>query len=163
MNTAQKKAQTIAQQIAQEPLEILKNAREQVSGTNIQEPIKPEPQPEEQKKAFELQDKMMSARRMEAYQRELIDIRKEEVFKDLQRRISLGEDIPLENYTELTMEQKQVLKAQMEAVAARGKTIQPEAFQEPAARKGRRLFNFGKKQEVKRQQTRVENIVPPSG
>ena len=102
---------------------------------------------------------------MEAFQRELADIRKGELFKDLQRRIAQGEEISLQDYPELSLEQKQVLKAQMEAVKAQmlnAKNTNDKLLQEPAAKKGRRLFNFGKKQEVKRQQTRVENVVPPS-
>jgi len=157
-------AQKIAKQIAQEPLEILKTAREQVAGNRNEESgIGDEPKaPDHQ---GELQDKIKSSRRMEAYQRELTDIRKEELFKDLQRRIAQGEEIPLENYPELTMEQKQVLNAQKEAVKNRNEKsgMRNAELREPAPRKSRRLFNFGKKREVKRQQTRVESIVPPSG
>ena len=144
---------------------MLKAAKEQVTGS---EAPKEEGGSEKQKivnQQDQLQDKMKSSRLMEAYQRELTDIQKEELFKDLQRRIAQGEEIPLENYPGLSIEQKQVLKAQMEAVAARkvGSGMQNAQLQEPTTRKSRRLFNFGKKQEVKRQQTRVENIVPPSG
>ena len=157
-------AQKIAKQLAQEPLEILKTAREQVVGNRSEESgIREEPKaPDFQSK---LQDKIKSSRRMEAYQRELTDIRKEELFKDLQRRIAQGEEIPLENYPELTMEQKQVLNAQKEAVKNRNEKsgMRNAELREPAPRKSRRLFNFGKKREVKRQQTRVESIVPPSG
>ena len=102
---------------------------------------------------------------MEAFQRELADIRKGELFKDLQRRIAQGEEISLQDYPELSLEQKQVLKAQIEAVKARDSKFQisDSNLVEPVAKKGRQLFNFGKKQEVKRQQQRVENIIPPSG
>ena len=157
-------AQKIAKQLAQEPLEILKTAREQVVGNRSEESrIREEPKaPDFQSK---LQDKIKSSRKMEAFQRELADIRKGELFKDLQRRIAQGEEISLQDYPELSLEQKQVLKAQMEAVKAQmlnAKNTNDKLLQEPAAKKGRRLFNFGKKQEVKRQQTRVENVVPPS-
>lgn len=156
-------AQKIAKQIAQEPLELLRTASDQVSGNQI--PRQEEGQKEQKGESFqtELQDKSKASRLMEAYQRELIDIRREDLFKDLQRRISQGEEIPLENYVELSIEQKQVLKAQMEAVKNKPLAINHQPLVEPAAKKGRRLFNFGKKTEVKRQQTRVENIVPPSG
>ena len=157
-------AQKIAKQLAQEPLEILKTAREQVVGNRSEESrIREEPKaPDFQSK---LQDKIKSSRKMEAFQRELADIRKGELFKDLQRRIAQGEEISLQDYPELSLEQKQVLKAQMEAVKNQRLAIshKPLELIEPAAKKGRRLFNFGKKQEVKRQQTRVENVVPPSG
>ena len=158
-------AQKIAKQLVQEPLEILKTAKEQVVENQSEESgIREEPKaPDFQSK---LQDKIKSSRRMEAFQRELADIRKGELFKDLQRRIAQGEEISLQDYPELSLEQKQVLKAQMEAVKAQmlnAKNSNDKLLQEPAAKKGRRLFNFGKKQEVKRQQTRVENVVPPSG
>jgi hypothetical protein len=109
---------------------------------------------------------MKNSRRMEALNRELDDIHKQEKFSDLQKRISEGEEISLEEYPELSMEQKQVLKAQMEAVknqiAAQNNQGQ-NALIEPATHKGRQLFNFGKKQAMKNEQTRVEKPVPPSG
>lgn len=156
----------IIKQIAQEPLEILKTARSQVSGEKQvlpQEEIRKEAKAEDS--GSQIQDKMKSTRLVEAYQRELTDIQKEELFKDLQRRIAQGEEIPLEDYPGLSLEQRQVLKAQMEAVKIRNAEsgMQNVELQEPVAKKSRRLFNFGKKQEVKRQQTRVERIVPPSG
>ncbi len=157
-------AQKIAKQLVQEPLEILKTAKEQVVENQSEESgIREEPKaPDFQS---EIQDKMKSSRRMEAFQRELGDIKREKLFKELQRRISQGEEISLQDYPELSLEQKQVLKAQTEAVKNRDSRFQiPDSnLVEPVAKKGRRLFNFGKKQEVKRQQQRVENIVPPSG
>lgn len=158
-------AQQIAKQIAQEPLEILKNVRDRVSGDQIPRQGEREKDIKTENYQTELQDKAKSSRLVEAYQRELDDIRRENLFKDLQRKISQGEETPLEDYPELSLEQKQVLKAQMEAVAKRttANSQQTTTLVEPAAKKGRRLFNFGKKTEVKRQQTRVENIVPPSG
>jgi len=171
MNTAQTTknlAQKIATQMAQEPLEILKTARGQVAGEQTPQDPSQSGQSEnkpELKYQQELQDKAKSGRRMEALDRELKDIERERIFKELQRRIAQGEEIPLEDYPGLSLEQKQVLKAQMEAVKTRSAKsgIQNAELQEPVAKKGRQLFNFGKKQEVKRQQTRVERIVPPSG
>ncbi len=168
MNTAQTTknlAQKIAKQIAQEPFEILKESKEQITGTEVPG----EKEISENKQKFdmakeELNDKAKSSRRMEAYQRELTDIQKDELFKDLQRRIAQGGEIPIGDYPGLSLEQKQVLKAQMEAVKNRGlQNVADIPLAQPAAKRGRRLFNFGRKQEVKRQQQRVENIVPPSG
>jgi len=167
MNTAQTTknlAQKIARQIAQEPLEVLKDVGEQTSV--VRAPEKQE-QPEKTK---EPQDdpieKARMVRRMEAYQRELEDIRKQDKFGELQRRISQGEEIPLEDYPELTVEQKQVLRAQMEAVRNQIRSANhsnDNQLTEPAAKKGRRFFNFGKKTAMKREQTHVEKPAPPSG
>lgn len=171
-NSAKSLAQQIAKQMAREPLEILKDAKEQTTGQELSG--QPENQqskaPDDQTKLIqhqnELQDKMKSTRRMEALNRELDDIHKQEKFSDLQKRISEGEEISLEEYPELSMEQKQVLKAQMEAVRNQieaQKAQNQNVLIEPAAHKGRQLFNFGKKQSMKNEQTRVEKPVPPSG
>lgn len=171
-NSAKSLAKQIAKQMAREPLEILKDAREQTTGQELSgQPDNPYPStPDNQKQPVEhqnkLQDQMKNSRRMEALNRELDDIHKQERFSDLQKRISEGEGIPLEEYPELSMEQKQVLNAQMEAVknqiAAQNSQSQGGLI-EPAAHKGRQLFNFGKKQAMKNEQTRVEKPVPPSG
>ena len=73
-------AQKIAKQLAQEPLEILKTAKEQVVENQSEESgIREEPKaPDFQS---EIQDKMKSSRRMEAFQRELGDIKREKLFK----------------------------------------------------------------------------------
>ena len=169
--SAKSLAQQIAKQMAREPLEILKSAGGQVNGESFPSNENP-PQRQEtsdQKKLEghqnELQDKMKSTRRMEALNRELSDIQKQDLFSDLQRKISEGTEVPLEDYPELSMEQRQVLKAQMEAKKIQDSRIknQESGLVEPAVKKGRQLFNFGKKTAVRREQTHVEKPVPPSG
>jgi len=164
-------AQKIAKQIAQEPLEVLKDVREQVAPQEIS-PQNPQPSQnnENQNKALEeqqkIQDKMKSGRRMEALNRELSDIHKQDLFKDLQAKISQGIEVPLEDYSELSMEQKQVLKAQMEAVrmSKRQNVQTSRQLEVPAIHsKPSRRFGAGQKQEAEKQQTRVEKPVPPSG
>lgn len=172
--SAKSLAQQIARQMAQEPLEVLKNASSQVTG--IEAPRSPEsaspPQNQEDQSKLvhyqqELQDKMKSSRLMEALERELGDIHKQDLFKDLQAKIAEGIEVPLEDYSELTMEQKQVLKAQMEAVAYQ-KAQQEYAESQTggslfgSSKKGRKMGG-GQKQEAEKQQTRVEKPVPPSG
>ncbi len=172
-SSAKKMAQAVAKQIAQEPLEILKTASSQISGETLkpQENYSPTQNQDSQAKLIrnqaELQDKIKSSRRMEAFQRELDDIRKQDVFRDLQEKISQGFEIPLTDYPELSMEQKQVLKAQMEAVR-----FQKQQAEYAEAQGGGRLFGSAKKgrkmggsqkQEAEKQQTRVEKPVPPSG
>lgn len=173
-NDTAKSAKTLAQQIAkqaaQEPIEILKEVKEQTLGQeSSSEPVNQAGRHEETQKQVEEQreinDKLKSGRRMEALNRELADIQKQDLFKALQARIAQGEEIPLEDYPELSIEQKQVLNAQMQAVRmSRRQDVQTSRqLIEPATRKGRQLFNFGKKTQVQREQTHVEKPVPPSG
>jgi hypothetical protein len=166
-------AQKIARQMAQEPLEVLKDVREQVAPQEIS-PQNPQPAQnnESQNKTMvdqqKTQDKMKSGRRMEALETELKDIRKQDLFKDLQGKISQGIEVPLEDYSELSMEQKQVLKAQMEAVKQQklnakysSEKSAPAIVSKPSRRFGAQMR--GQKAEAEKQQTRVEKPVPPSG
>lgn len=162
-------AQNIAHQIAQEPIEILKEAGNQIMGepqidsTDNQNPK----QTDTQTVRKEFEAKRFADRRMQALQNEIGDIRKQEIFKDLQAKISQGEMVPLEDYPELSMEQKQVLKAQMEAVKTQMINAEytnnkysevPTVHSKPSRR-----FGAGQKQEAEKAQTRVEKPVPPSG
>ncbi|MCX6704410.1 MAG: hypothetical protein NTZ07_03095 [Candidatus Woesebacteria bacterium] len=172
--TARDLAQKIARQMVEEPLEVVKNAGSQVAGSeqvaNRQEVRPLENQnPEGQAKMIqhqnELLDKAKSGRRMEALNQEIKDIHKQDLFKDLQNKIAQGMEVPVADYTELSMEQKQVLKAQMEAVraqAAKQQTAGQKILEIPRSKRGRR-FGQTQKQEAERQQTRVEKPVPPSG
>lgn len=169
--TTKSLAQKIAKQMAQEPLELLKSARSQVTGE--QEPRQQDSQParpndEVMHEQLKAQDVAKSSRLIEAYQRELEDVRKQNLLKDLQKRIAEGEEIPLEDYPELSLEHKQVLKAQMEAVRIRMLNAQnsnaKSSFIEVVSKKGRQMMRaMGKKTAMKREQTHVEKPVPPSG
>jgi len=169
MSTAKNLAQQIAKQAVREPLEILKDVKEQTSGEVLNPSKSPEDQNESQKKIAtdqkELGDKMKSGRRMEALQREIDDIRKQNIFKDLQRRISEGEEVPLEEYPELSLEQKQVLMAQMEAVKNQKAAANENVLKEVPTihSKPSRRFGAGQKQQAEKERTRVERPVPPSG
>jgi hypothetical protein len=163
-------AQRIAKQMAREPLEVLKNAEEQVVNPEAPAEVSPQNQNENQQKALEnqqkTQDKMKSTRRMEALETELKDIHKQDLFKDLQGKIAQGTSIPLEDYPDLSMEQKQVLKAQMEAVKYQREQAtyvqSQEGFNTPVSKRGRR-FGTTRKEEALKEQTHVEKPVPPSG
>lgn len=164
-------AQKVARQMAQEPLEILKDAKGQVADAETPKPQENSSQnPDTQVKMIqnqnELQDKAKSGRRMEALNQELKDIRKQDLFKDLQGKISQGIEVPVADYTELSMEQKQVLKAQTEAYQNQKSKMEnqntyvgvPAIHSKPSRR-----FGAGQKHEAERQQTRVEKPIPPSG
>ncbi|MFI5241170.1 MAG: hypothetical protein ACHQUA_01920 [Microgenomates group bacterium] len=168
--SAKSLAQSIAKQMAREPLEILKSVPRQVTGSENLSPIEDisggtAPMSSQQKEIQDANEKMKSGRRMEALDRELKDISRERMFKELQKKISEGQDVYLEEYPELSMEQKQVLNAQIEAVKAQIAHQQNTqgGVIEPSSKKGRRMFNFGKKQQAQKQQTRVEKPMSPSG
>lgn len=174
--TAQNLAQQIAKQMAQEPLEILKEARQQTTGgefTGQPDNFLSNPfggqadQIEQQKKNIEEQneaaDKMKSSRLMEALKREIADIHKQNVFKDLQDRINQGEEVPLEDYPELSMDYKQVLKAQMEAVKNRmlnAKYANQDSG--PLFGSSKPDRRMGQKQTAQKEQTRTEKPVQNS-
>lgn len=142
MNTAQpvkNLAQTIAKQIAQEPWEILKQAGRQVTESGPAEnPQEVSQQSEENESLLSERDKIRAQRLMQALQTELDEIKKKK-------------------------KQEKILKAQQEqAIREEEKKLAPPLV-EPAVKKGRRLFSFGKKTQMQRQQTQTERPLPPSG
>ena len=178
MNTAKQVGQSardltqkIARQMAQEPFEVVKTAEEQVISPEVITPNENSNNENQQKTLVnqqKLQDKMMASRRMEALNRELKDIHKQDLFKDLQNKIAQGVEVPLEDYSELSLEQKQVLKAQMEAVKNQKRQMayneSQKGFPLVSSKPSRRFgADRSRKAEAERQQTRVEKPVPPSG
>lgn len=174
MNTTAQVKQQIqksAQQMADEPLELLRSAARQVmgaetpssnNGSEQQEQPRPDGIPQEEidrKKQVAEQD----GRHLEALESELKDIRRQKIYMDLMKRIENGEDIPLESFTELSYEQREVLKAQQEAYKNRNLNAPTNQLIEPVAAKGRRMMGGGQKQSAQKQTTRVEKPVPPSG
>ncbi len=140
MNTAQPAknlAQTIAKQIAQEPWEILKQAEGQITGVGEQVQQQEMPVQQEENDNSE-RDKVRSQRLMQALQTELDEIKKKK-------------------------QQEKVLKLQQEQMVQEQQKNAAPPLVEPASRKGRRLFNFGKKTQMQRQQTQTERPLPPSG
>lgn len=178
MNTTAQVKQAIkksAQQMANEPLELLKNAARQVTGetaensnaknTNdkfISENQNSEMPNDEQK--YKQQVAEQDGRHLEALESELKDIRRQKLFNEIMRRIREGEDVPLEEFVELSYEQKDVLKAQIEAVkkANSQQLTANSQIDMPQAKRGRKMGG-GQKGAAKKEETRVEKPVPPSG
>ena len=161
-------ARNIARKVAEEPMEILKEAGEQITGQNIsgEGNEMPAVQPEKDTSYESGRDEERSQRLFGALQKEIEDIRKQDLFGDLQAKISQGIEVPLDDYKELSMEQKQVLMAQMEAVRNRQKQAsdQGNINNVPAIHsKPSRRFGAGQKHEAEKQQTRIEKPIPPSG
>ena len=175
MNTAAQVKQTIkksAQQTVQEPLEILKTAKAQVSGKEIpQQPTgdnlaqSPGGVASQQTEQIQKEVAVSDNRNLEALQNEMMEIRRQKLFNSLLARIQRGEDVPIEEFQELSHEQRDVLKAQLEAYKKRvSQAPTKKPLVEPSAKTGRGLAGFGKrKTKVERQQTRVEMPLPPSG
>jgi hypothetical protein len=161
-------ARNIARKVAEEPMEILKEAGEQITGQNIsgESNEMPAVQTEKDSSYESGRDDERSQRLFGALQKEIEDIRKQDLFGDLQAKISQGIEVPLDDYKELSMEQKQVLMAQMEAVRNRQKQASDKGLVNnvPAIHsKPSRRFGAGQKHEAEKQQTRIEKPIPPSG
>jgi len=166
----------MAQTLVQEPSEILKTAAGQILPTSEEKlPDKSNQSAsflnvsengfsEEDKKKQEQVD-MSRLRELEG---ELRQVRIEKTVRELQEKIANGEIVYLEEYPEIPVEQKQVLKAQMEAVAKRReeevKAQSGQAASEPSSRPSRRLFGFGgSKKHAEDLQKSRETRMPPSG
>lgn len=161
--TAKQQAINVAKIAARESNEVLKSAAEQLS---------PFPQTEKKEVNKQKLEDPERAPRVEGqknlsflneYKAELNEIRRDNLFKELQSKISEGESVPLENYiNELSYEQREVLKAQMEAIRVRIDTQntnqQKSGIREVVSKKGRQMFNKIKK----RNEQHVETRMPPS-
>ncbi len=161
-----------AQQMAQEPLELLKSAAKQITGVENLPNSNPKPQQEKSKeegdgvpqdeKNYKKQVAEQDGRHLQALESELKDIRRQKLFNELMKRIQNGEDVPLEEFSELSFEQKDVLKAQMQVVKARSSQNRLSTVDMPTSKKGRKMGG-GQKGAAKKEETRVEKPVPPSG
>ena len=164
-------AQKAARQIAGEPFEILKKGAAQISGleTKPQTNDGSEPKIAESLKVNQEEERLVKerdSRRLQALESEMLEIRRLRIVKELQERITSGEQVYLVNYPELSYEQRDVLKAQIAAVAARKlqEGVGKETLAEPKSKPSRRFLGFGVgKTQAQRQQTRVEKPLPPSG
>lgn len=177
MNTTAQVKQAIkksAQQMAQEPLELLKSAAKQITGVENLPNSNPKDQQEKSKEEeggvpqdeqnYKKQVAEQDGRHLQALESELKDIRRQKLFNELMKRIQSGEDIPLEEFSELSYEQKDVLKAQMEAFKKQQaiQASQSSGIPMPSSKQGRKMGG-GQKGAAKKEETRVEKPVPPSG
>ncbi len=104
--------------------------------------------------------------RLRELESEIKKVEMEKTVRELQEKIMAGEVVYLENYPGIPIEQKQVLKAQMEAVRQRledrQQVSQPKP--EPSTRPSRRFLGFGgSKKRVEDLQRSTETRMPPSG
>lgn len=172
-NTAKQVSQTagglaknVVKNTFEEPLEILKESGRQIAGIPSPDADQAAPKLQENNLAEgHANDEVRSNRLIGALQREIEDIKKQDLIKELQAKISRGDEVPLSDYNELTIEEKQVLKAHMEAYKVQKSQSENRHLQEvPVVRsKPNRRFGAGQKHEAEKQQTRVEKPIPPSG
>ncbi len=173
MNSAKTLALQAAKQAVQEPWEILGGAGKQIAG--VEQSIQPNSSPREHppgetpsisdEARLQEQDKIQSTRRIEALDRELREIERQRIFNELQRKIQGGQEIYLNDITELSYEQKDVLKAQIETIKAQKSQMQGSGPVQESAPKPSRRFAFGKgaKAQAQKEQTKTERPLPPSG
>lgn len=130
--SAKQIAINVAKQAARESNEFLKTAGQQVLATpesSREQESNPTRIPQEREAVVDRQQQApkKDLSFMNIYKNELEQIRQENLFKELQKRIAEGEEIPLEDFaTQLTSEQREVLKAQMEAVRVRKEAMKKE-------------------------------------
>ena len=175
--TSKQLAKDTARKIAGEPLEVLKQAGAQVVG---QESVSKTSDLNTQGAAGEINSQSQSnlpnaeevkkkdLGRIKELEEEAKRIRRDNLFNNLQARISAGEDISLENITELSWEEKQVLQAQIEAVKVRKLQQDAEAtgnIVESTARPSRKLGKAlkGMKAQLDKLTRKSEIRMPPSG
>lgn len=177
MNTTAQVKQAIkksAQQLRQEPLELLKSATKQITGAETtpwdEKPTEAAPMAQDSNEVpadeqkYKKQVAEQDGRRLQALESEILDISRQKLFSGLMSRIQAGEEIPLEEFTELSYEQRDVLKAQEEAVKKQKamQANQSQGLPDPGSKKGRKMGG-GQKGAAKKEETRVEKPVPPSG
>lgn len=116
----------------------------------------------------EERDKLRQAdlSRLRELESEIEKIRIEKTVRELQEKIMAGETVYLENYPDIPIEQKQVLKAQLEAVRQR-MMVEKQSQRptpEPSTKPSRRFFGFGgSKKHAEDLQRSTETRMPPSG
>lgn len=170
-STTGQKAKSMAQIFADEPSEILKTAKKQLTGeqnivSSESNPEILENRPQEnsfdvQKYASKLRDS--ESRSLTALESELLDIKRRKLFNDLLAKINEGQDVSVESFQELSFDEREVLKANLEAKQkADISQTRGNALLEPST-KPLRKFGAGQKQSAQKQTTRVEKPVPPSG
>lgn len=158
-------------QMGDEPLEVLKTAKKQVgmpeSSSHDENTMddyvpKEEKEPDEELKKEVAESDRKNLNELES---EIRQISEKKLFDTLLQRIQSGENVPVEEFQELSHEERAVLKAQLEATKNRMSQQQAEKpLVEPQAKQSRRLGGFVKrKTQAEKQQTRVEMPLPPSG
>lgn len=156
--------------ITNEPLEILKTVRDQVItsenlfSVNQENDISQNDSGIKDEEQYKKQIAERDSRHLEALETELKDIRRQKLFNEITQKVQSGVDVPIEEFSELSHEQKEVLKAQVEVIKKqKSETLNQDTdLVEPASKKGRRFGSFGQKQAAERQQTRVEKPVQSS-
>jgi hypothetical protein len=169
MNTVQPAknlAQTIAKQMAREPVEILRQAGGQImrsegSGQNGEEETKNSENADSGGTLNEEEIKKKDLEKIRALEREINEIRRDGLYKELSGKIVRGEPVSLTDYTELVPEQKQVLMAQMEAVRRRNLTGSGNnrPLEQSSSKPSRRFLFGGGKLAARRQATKVEKPI----
>ena len=175
---SKKLAQDIVKQMAKEPIEIGKSVVRQVSGefsdnktetsqfkteneTTVSNQEKPQIDPSE----------TQVNNRLKELESEIKEISKNNLVKKLQQKIFQGERVSLNDYPQLSEEEKRLLSSQMETVNYQKEVSEEDSnpLIEPQSKKTRNLFGLGKKPktdtslQAERQKTRVERQMPPTG
>ena len=170
VSSGKKVVRQAARQTVHEPLEVVKTAGRQVAGVEVQGAQRPgqsipetqgpvQPTVEDEQKI-----RQRGERILEALEAEIEEIRRQKVFKEVQRRITAGEVINLTNIVELSSEQKRMLAVQMQLVQANKQKEEKvkNPLVEPGTKRGRNILE-GMKGKVSRLRKKTELRLPPTG
>lgn len=178
-----KLAEDIAKQVAREPLEIGKSAIGQITGeskdlpvsqnqktSGFQEQIFPS-QNQASETGGEQKPEVNVQHRLGELENEIKKIVKEKLVRDIGEKIARGEEVSLENYPQLSLEEREMFSGQIQSVKIqkeiRGQ--QENALVEPQSKRPRNIFAFGRKPksdtslQAERQKRRIETPMPPTG
>ena len=138
--SAKNLAKQVARQIAREPLEVLKTAGQQVSGTERVAPPQSAgiPSPKEFSPQEKAKIEVQGQRQLAALEQEIRDIQKRK-------------------------QQEVAFKVQQEQAIAIQAQAEKKELPKVPSKPSRRLFGFGQKAQAEKQKTRVEKPLPPSG
>lgn len=169
-NTAKNQAIAAAKAMAREPSEFVNTAKHQIientaatrdvdSNEKNENDIANSPNVQEVKKRDQT--------RIRELESELKEIEKAKLIKALQQKISQGIPVYLEDYQNLSIEEKQVLKAQIEAVNQKKQQeiLQQDRLAEPQAKPSRKIGQAvkGMKGKLEQLSKKSEIRMPPSG
>jgi hypothetical protein len=161
---AKKSIQDLAREsfekIKEEPGEVVKSAGEQLTGTQTSESqVASEAYQVADEQRKQKVDRQKSQRLMSAHQKELEDIRKTELLREVQEKIQQGEAVSISDLAGISEEQKSNLRAQQDMVQenrkAQDMVKKSQGLQEPSTKRKRGIFQRAKKK-VEQMKTRIE-------
>lgn len=155
-----------ARKLAQEPVEILRDIPDQILGIERKVESKPQQNSQgggENLKDLDAKDRQKAKRISSALTAEMEDIRRQNIFDELQKKVSRGELVTQAEMSPLTYSERDMLVGQMEMIKMQNQNAsRGTILTEPPSKRRRGLFS-GMKTRLSRMERKTENRMPPSG